>query len=41
MHIGIGLPAGIPGTAGRLIVEWAARAEAGPFASLSVIDRVA
>ena len=41
MQIGIGLPAGIPRTDGRLIVEWAARAEAGSFASLAVIDRIA
>ena len=40
MQVGVGLPAGIPGADGRLIVEWAARAEAGPFASLAVVDRV-
>jgi alkanesulfonate monooxygenase SsuD/methylene tetrahydromethanopterin reductase-like flavin-dependent oxidoreductase (luciferase family) len=41
MRVGIGLPNGIPGTPGKAIVEWAARAEAGPFTSLGVIDRVA
>jgi alkanesulfonate monooxygenase SsuD/methylene tetrahydromethanopterin reductase-like flavin-dependent oxidoreductase (luciferase family) len=41
MRVGIGLPNGIPGTHGTTIVEWAARAEAGPFTSLGVIDRVA
>lgn len=40
MEIGVGLPAGIPGSDARLIVEWARRAGAGPFASLAVIDRV-
>lgn len=41
MRVGIGLPNGIPGTPGEAIVEWAARAEAGPFTSLGVIDRLA
>ena len=41
MRVGIGLPNGIPGTTGTAIVEWAARAETGPFTSLGVIDRVA
>ena len=41
MRVGIGLPNGIPGTPGSAIVEWAARAEAGPFTSLGVIDRLA
>jgi alkanesulfonate monooxygenase SsuD/methylene tetrahydromethanopterin reductase-like flavin-dependent oxidoreductase (luciferase family) len=39
MRIGIGLPA-IPGTPGSTIVEWARRADEGPFSSLGVIDRV-
>jgi alkanesulfonate monooxygenase SsuD/methylene tetrahydromethanopterin reductase-like flavin-dependent oxidoreductase (luciferase family) len=41
MRVGIGLPNGIPGTPGDAIVAWAARAEAGPFTSLGVIDRIA
>jgi alkanesulfonate monooxygenase SsuD/methylene tetrahydromethanopterin reductase-like flavin-dependent oxidoreductase (luciferase family) len=41
MRVGIGLPNGIPGTPGGAIAEWAARAEAGPFTSLGVIDRIA
>jgi alkanesulfonate monooxygenase SsuD/methylene tetrahydromethanopterin reductase-like flavin-dependent oxidoreductase (luciferase family) len=41
MRVGIGLPNGIPGTPGELVVEWAARAEAGPFTSVGVIDRLA
>ena len=40
MDIGIGLPATIPGVAGRDIVEWAQRADAGPFSSLGIIDRL-
>jgi alkanesulfonate monooxygenase SsuD/methylene tetrahydromethanopterin reductase-like flavin-dependent oxidoreductase (luciferase family) len=40
MRIGVRLPASIPGVPGALVLEWARRAEAGPFASLGVIDRV-
>ena len=39
MEIGIGLPNTVPGATG--IVEWARAAEAGPFASVGVLDRVA
>ena len=39
MRIGVRLPASIPGVDGALVLEWARRAEAGPFASLGVIDR--
>src|SRR5919198_6697581 len=41
MDLGVGLPAAVPGTAGDLVLEWARRAERGPFASLGVLDRVA
>jgi alkanesulfonate monooxygenase SsuD/methylene tetrahydromethanopterin reductase-like flavin-dependent oxidoreductase (luciferase family) len=41
VRIGIGLPNGIPGTPGPLLLEWARRAEAGPFTSIGVVDRVA
>jgi alkanesulfonate monooxygenase SsuD/methylene tetrahydromethanopterin reductase-like flavin-dependent oxidoreductase (luciferase family) len=41
MHIGVGLPTGVPGTNGRLVIEWAHRADEGPFSSLGVIDRLA
>jgi alkanesulfonate monooxygenase SsuD/methylene tetrahydromethanopterin reductase-like flavin-dependent oxidoreductase (luciferase family) len=41
MQIGVALPAGIPGVGGGEIVEWAKRAEDGPFASLCAIDRIA
>src|SRR5205823_760865 len=40
MKIGIGLPATIPGVEGNLILEWARKADAGPFSSLSIIDRL-
>jgi alkanesulfonate monooxygenase SsuD/methylene tetrahydromethanopterin reductase-like flavin-dependent oxidoreductase (luciferase family) len=39
MKIGVGLPAAIPGTHKDLLLEWATRADAGPFSSLSAIDR--
>jgi alkanesulfonate monooxygenase SsuD/methylene tetrahydromethanopterin reductase-like flavin-dependent oxidoreductase (luciferase family) len=41
MRVGIGLPSAIPGVDGATIVAWARRAEAGPFASLDTIDRIA
>ncbi len=40
MEVGIGLPNTIPGTAGATITAWAQAADNGPFASLSVFDRV-
>ncbi len=40
MQIGIGLPGTIPGVHGELILEWAKRADAGPFSSLGIIDRL-
>jgi alkanesulfonate monooxygenase SsuD/methylene tetrahydromethanopterin reductase-like flavin-dependent oxidoreductase (luciferase family) len=41
MRVGVGLPNTIPGVEGGLVVEWARRAEGGPFTSLGVLDRVA
>jgi alkanesulfonate monooxygenase SsuD/methylene tetrahydromethanopterin reductase-like flavin-dependent oxidoreductase (luciferase family) len=41
MRVGVGLPNTNPGLEGRLIVDWARKAEAGPFTSLGVLDRVA
>jgi len=38
--VGIGLPNSVPGTDARALVDWARRAEAGPFASLGVVDRM-
>jgi alkanesulfonate monooxygenase SsuD/methylene tetrahydromethanopterin reductase-like flavin-dependent oxidoreductase (luciferase family) len=40
MRVGVGLPSGVPGTNGQLIVEWARRADEGPFSSLGVVDRL-
>lgn len=40
MEIGIGLPATIPGVKGQLVLDWARRADAGPFSSLGVLDRI-
>jgi alkanesulfonate monooxygenase SsuD/methylene tetrahydromethanopterin reductase-like flavin-dependent oxidoreductase (luciferase family) len=41
MHIGVGLPTGVPGASGQLVIEWARRADMGPFSSLGVVDRLA
>lgn len=40
MQIGIGLPGTIPGVRGEFILDWAKLAEAGPFSSLGVLDRL-
>ena len=40
MQIGVGLPNGVPGTDGQLLIEWAKRADEGPFSSLGVVDRL-
>jgi alkanesulfonate monooxygenase SsuD/methylene tetrahydromethanopterin reductase-like flavin-dependent oxidoreductase (luciferase family) len=40
MQIGIGLPANIPGVPGKHLIEWAKKADAGPFSSLGLIDRL-
>ncbi|MGH2496094.1 MAG: LLM class flavin-dependent oxidoreductase [Ktedonobacteraceae bacterium] len=40
MKIGIGFPANIPGVQGKLLIEWAKKADAGPFSSLGLIDRL-
>jgi alkanesulfonate monooxygenase SsuD/methylene tetrahydromethanopterin reductase-like flavin-dependent oxidoreductase (luciferase family) len=40
MDIGIGLPATIPGTSGSLVLDWARRADSGPFSSLGILDRL-
>ena len=41
MNIGVGLPTSTSGISGQLLVDWAKRADAGPFSSLAVVDRVA
>ena len=40
MDVGIGLPATIPGTRGSLVLDWAKRADSGPFSSLGILDRL-
>jgi alkanesulfonate monooxygenase SsuD/methylene tetrahydromethanopterin reductase-like flavin-dependent oxidoreductase (luciferase family) len=40
MNVGVGLPTTTPGTDGLQVLEWARRADAGPFSSLAVLDRV-
>ncbi len=40
MRVGVGLPNGIPGAQGQHIIEWARRADEGPFSSLGVVDRL-
>ena len=40
MKIGIGLPATIPGTEGTRILDWAKKADSGPFSSLATLDRL-
>jgi alkanesulfonate monooxygenase SsuD/methylene tetrahydromethanopterin reductase-like flavin-dependent oxidoreductase (luciferase family) len=40
MRVGVGLPSTLPGAHGALALEWARRADAGPFASLGVLDRL-
>lgn len=41
MNIGVGLPTSTSGINAELLFEWARRADAGPFSSLGVLDRVA
>ena len=40
MKVGIGLPGNVPGTKGDFILEWARRADVGPFSSIGTIDRL-
>jgi alkanesulfonate monooxygenase SsuD/methylene tetrahydromethanopterin reductase-like flavin-dependent oxidoreductase (luciferase family) len=40
MRIALGLPSRIVGASGELMLEWATRADRGPFSSLIVTDRV-
>jgi alkanesulfonate monooxygenase SsuD/methylene tetrahydromethanopterin reductase-like flavin-dependent oxidoreductase (luciferase family) len=41
VHVGVGLPNTTPGATGELLLEWSRRADAGPFSSLAVLDRLA
>lgn len=40
MQLGVGLPNSVPGTDPAQLMEWARRAEGGPFSSLGVLDRI-
>ncbi|HYN19232.1 MAG TPA: LLM class flavin-dependent oxidoreductase [Actinomycetes bacterium] len=40
MEVGVGLPTTTPDADGHCLLEWARRAEDGPFASLGVLDRM-
>ncbi|WP_231949595.1 LLM class flavin-dependent oxidoreductase [Alloactinosynnema sp. L-07] len=40
VKVGIGLPNTVPGCDGATLVEWARRADGGPFSTLAVLDRV-
>src|SRR5512146_394673 len=40
MQIGIGSPAAVPWVKPADIMEWARRADAGPFSSIGIIDRL-
>jgi alkanesulfonate monooxygenase SsuD/methylene tetrahydromethanopterin reductase-like flavin-dependent oxidoreductase (luciferase family) len=40
VRIGIGLPTTVPGANGPLLLEWARRADAGPYTSVGVFDRL-
>src|SRR5205809_5370540 len=40
MRVVVGLPSTVPGANGALVIEWARRADAGPFSSLGVLDRL-
>jgi alkanesulfonate monooxygenase SsuD/methylene tetrahydromethanopterin reductase-like flavin-dependent oxidoreductase (luciferase family) len=40
MNVGVGLPNTTPGAGGEMIVEWARRADGGPFSSIAVLDRL-
>jgi alkanesulfonate monooxygenase SsuD/methylene tetrahydromethanopterin reductase-like flavin-dependent oxidoreductase (luciferase family) len=41
MDVAVGLPNTVPGTSGDQLIEWAKKAEAAGFSSLSTIDRIA
>lgn len=40
MDVSIGLPATIPGTTGKQVIEWAQKADGAGFQSLGIIDRL-
>ena len=40
MRVGVGLPTTTPGADGAMLVDWARKADAGPFSSIGVLDRL-
>jgi alkanesulfonate monooxygenase SsuD/methylene tetrahydromethanopterin reductase-like flavin-dependent oxidoreductase (luciferase family) len=40
VQVGVGLPSTVPGTRGTVLLDWARRADTGPFSSISVLDRL-
>ncbi|HEX6255988.1 MAG TPA: LLM class flavin-dependent oxidoreductase [Euzebyales bacterium] len=40
MDVGVGLPTAVPGVDPATVVEWARRADDGPFASVGTVDRI-
>jgi alkanesulfonate monooxygenase SsuD/methylene tetrahydromethanopterin reductase-like flavin-dependent oxidoreductase (luciferase family) len=40
VNVGVGLPTTVPGASGGLVLEWARLADARPFSSVAVLDRV-
>jgi alkanesulfonate monooxygenase SsuD/methylene tetrahydromethanopterin reductase-like flavin-dependent oxidoreductase (luciferase family) len=40
MNVGVGLPSTLAGATGQLIIDWARRADEGPFSSLGTLDRL-
>ncbi len=40
MDVGVGLPNAVPGADPAMVVDWARRADDGPFASLGTVDRI-
>ena len=40
MNVGVGLPTTTPGATGDVLLDWARRADDGPFSSVAVLDRV-
>jgi alkanesulfonate monooxygenase SsuD/methylene tetrahydromethanopterin reductase-like flavin-dependent oxidoreductase (luciferase family) len=40
MNVGVGLPTTTPGATGELLLEWARRADDGPFSCVAVLDRL-
>jgi alkanesulfonate monooxygenase SsuD/methylene tetrahydromethanopterin reductase-like flavin-dependent oxidoreductase (luciferase family) len=40
LEVGVGLPNAVPGTSPETLLEWARRADEGPFSSVGVVDRI-